>query len=78
MMITPSSPGTGLRSGHGLGTLIQVLVQGIAAVAGNNDVTGDAGTLAPFPDEGDACGVGLLQITGPGGNDLLSRRSGPR
>ena len=62
---------TGLGGGHGLGALVEVLIQRVAAVAGHNDVGREAGALAPLADEGHALGVRLLQIAGPGCDDLL-------
>ena len=53
-------PGAGLRRGHRLGTLIQVLVQGVAAVAGQHDIPGHSGALAQLPDKGHTRSVGLL------------------
>lgn len=62
---------TGFRRGNGLGALIQVLVQRVAAVAGDHDIAGNAGALAPFADKGNAFGVSLFQVACPGGDDLF-------
>ena len=42
---------TGFRRGNGLGALVQVLVQRVATVAGDHDIAGNAGALAPFADK---------------------------
>ena len=65
---------TGFRRGNGLGALVQVLVQRVAAVAGDHDIAGNAGALAPFADKGNAFGVGLFQVACPGGDDFFPGR----
>src|SRR5699024_10655089 len=55
-------PAAGLGGSHGLGALVQVLVQRVAAVGGDDDVAGDAGALGQAAHELHALKVRLFQV----------------
>ena len=61
----------GFGCGDGLGRLIEVLVQRVAAVGGDDDVAFYDGALRLLTDKGDARSMSLLQVTGKGSYDIL-------